>query len=109
MPYVETEAYYDNTIMREIRNNDNILIAYDISPVDGYVLHNSSLDVYEVDMVETDGAEEEDVEPTITRTLISRGYSHNSCSVFASYDFNINPDEIYAIKEDAVGEDGVIF
>lgn len=98
MPYVETESRYENTTMLEIRNKDNILMGYDIAPVEGYVLHNSALDQYEYDL-ETDEQKE----------LISHGYSYGSCSVNPDYDFDENPEEIYAIKEDAVGEDGIIY
>ena len=98
MPYIETESRYENTTMLEIRNKDNVLMGYDIAPVEGYVLHNSALDQYEYDL-ETDEQKE----------LISHGYSYGSCSVNPDYDFDENPEEIYAIKEDAVREDGVIY
>lgn len=98
MPYVETESRYENTTMLEIRNKDNVLMGYDIAPIEGYVLHNSALDQYEYDL-ETDEQKE----------LISHGYSYGSCSVNPDYDFDENPEEIYAIKEDVVGEDGIIY
>lgn len=106
MPYVETETRYENTAMLEIRNKDNVLMGYDIAPVEGYVLHNSALDQYEYDL-ETD--EQKDLETDEQKELISHGYSYGSCSVNSDYDFDENPEEIYAIKEDAVGEDGVIY
>lgn len=106
MPYVETESRYENTVRLEIRNKDNVLMGYDIAPVEGYVLHNSALDQYEYDL-ETD--EQKDMETDEPKKLISHGYSYGSCSVNPDYDFDDNPEEIYAIKEDAVGEDGVIY
>lgn len=106
MPYVETETRYENTAMLEIRNKDNVLMGYDIAPVEGYVLHNSALDQYEYDL-ETD--EQKDLETDEQKELISHGYSYGSCSVNPDYDFDENPEEIYAIKEDAVGEDGIIY
>lgn len=106
MPYVKTESRYENTAMLEIRNKDNVLMGYDIAPVEGYVLHNSALDQYEYDL-ETD--EQKDLETDEQKELISHGYSYGSCSVNPDYDFDENPEEIYAIKEDAVGEDGVIY
>lgn len=90
MPYIETETRYENTTMREIRNNDNVLMGYDIAPIEGYVLHNSAFDHYE----ET--------------VLISRGYSPSSSSVESDYDFEANPYEIYAIEKDSIGENDVI-
>lgn len=78
---------YDNTTMRENRNS------YDISPAEGYLLHNIVFDKYESD----------------SKQLISRGYSPSSCSVGKDYDFEANPKEIYAIKRDDVGENDVIY
>lgn len=98
MPYIETEARYENTTMKEIRNNDDILTGYDIAPIDGYVLHNKVLDSYDYD--------EETGEDT---ELSSKGYSKNSCSVEPTYDFDTNPDEIYAIAKDDVEEGSVIY
>lgn len=98
MPYIEIEARYENTTMREIRNNDNVLTGYDISPIDRYVIHNAALDTYEYDP-----------ETGEQKELLTKGYSTSSCSIVPNYDFDENPDEIYAIKKDAVGEDGVIY
>lgn len=97
MPYIETEARYENTTMREIRNNANALTGYDISPVNDYVLHNITFDNYEYDEI------------THERTkLVNKGYSPSSCSVEADYDFDANPKEIYAIKINDVGENDII-
>ena len=133
MPYIETESRYENTAMLEIRNKDNVLMGYDIAPVEGYVLHNSALDQYEYDLetneqkdnifmgYDIDSVEgyvshnsaldqyEYDLETNKQKKLISHGYSYGSCSVNPDYDFNENPEEIYAIKEDDVGEDGIIY
>ena len=87
MPFIETQTRFENTKMLEIRNNANETVAYDIAPLDGYALHNVCLDVYELDPEK----EEE-------RKLVSRGYSISSCSIGVDYDFDVNPDEIYAKK-----------
>ena len=96
MQYIETR--FENTIMKEIRDNDNKLIGYDISPDEGYVLHNSKLDNHNYD-----------IETKEQKELLTKGYSRSSCSIESNYDFDTNPYEIYAIKEDAVGDDGVIY
>ena len=49
MPYIDIEPRYENTTMREIRNDDNDLRGYDIAPIEGYVLHNKALDNYDYD------------------------------------------------------------
>lgn len=98
MPYINTESRYENTIMREIVNDNGDLRGYDIAPADGYVLHNKIMDYYEYDPeTQEDG------------DLISRGYSSSSSSVPADYDFDTNPSEIYAIEQDNIGEDDVIY
>lgn len=98
MPYIDTTPCYENTVMKEIRNNENVLTGYDIGPVDGYVIHNRALDEYEYDH-----------ETFEEKELIRRGFSPSSCSVGSEYDFDTNPDEIYAIKRDAVGENDGIY
>lgn len=98
MPFIETEAVYENTTMREIRNHENILTGYDIAPIGGYVLHNTVYDVYESNP-ETDEQGE----------LSSRGYSTSSCSVNATYDFGANIREIYAKNRNDIGEGEVIY
>ena len=98
MPYIDIESKYENTTMKEIRDNDDVLMGYDISPIEGYVLHNTTFDTYEYNP---------ETEELVK--LINRGYSPSSCSVKQDYDFDINPDEIYAIKTDSIGEDGIIY
>lgn len=98
MPYIETKARYENTTMREIRNDAGGLTGYDIAPIDGYVLHNSVLDTYDYDHETQEQGE-----------LISHGYSPSSCSVEPNYDFKENPYAIYAVKRDVIGDDGVIY
>ena len=98
MPFVETEACYEKKTMREIRNDAGDLTGYDIAQIEGYVLHNSSFDGYEYDPETNEQGD-----------LISTGYSPSSSSVEPGYDFDANPYEIYAVKRDAVGDDGVIY
>lgn len=98
MPFIETDARYENTTMREIQNKEGLLMGYDIAPIDGYVLHNVVFDMHERN------SETEDI-----GELISRGYSPSSCSVEASYDFEANPSEIYAKKRDDIEENEVVY
>lgn len=104
MPFIETEARYENTIMREIRNSDGVLNGYDIAPAEGYVLHNNSFDEYEY---KYDPESEEQEEP-LQGELISKGYSPSSSGVSADYDFDTNPSEIYAKKRDELEENEVV-
>lgn len=52
---------------------------YDIAPIEGYVLHNSNRDVYDID-IET-GEE-----------TFARGYSTSSSGVGLNYDFETTKD-----------------
>ena len=99
MPYIDTQARYENTTMREIRNTSGDLMGYDIAPIDEYVLHNTALDEYKYDPETNE----------LTDELISHGFSPSSSSVEADYDFDLNPYEIYAVKREDVGNDGVIY
>ena len=98
MPFIETQARYENTTMREIRNTENTLTGYDIAPAEGYVLHNTAYDVYEYDPETEEWGE-----------LISRGYSPSSSSIEADYDFDLNPYEIYAKSRDDIEDNEVIY
>lgn len=98
MPYVEIDSRYENTTMREIRNDSNDLTGYDISPIEGYVLHNKILDEYKYDKNTYEPLE-----------LISKGYSKSSSSVESDYDFTENPSEIYAVKIKEAEKTGNIY
>lgn len=62
---------------------------YEITPVYGYVLHNNVRDWTERN------------EETGEETLYL-GYSTSYASVPANYDFNENPNELYAVPADSV-------
>ena len=98
MPYIEIKSCYENTIMHEIRNLNDELTGYDIAPIDGYVLHNVVLDKRKYNPKTKEFDEE-----------ITLGYSPSSCSVQSNYDFDTNPNDIYAVKKASVGSNGVIY
>ena len=79
---------FENTIMKAYYDNEdeNVLRYYDIAPVEGYILHDNTLDVPEID----EGSFEK------TGNIIL-GYTPSSISVSARYDFETNPREIYAV------------
>lgn len=85
--YIETEALLDNTIFEARIKNGNI-ISYRISPVDGYKLHEITLDEPVFD--EETGEPTEQTIPGYTKAFVTAG---------ANYDFNVNDREIYAVKE----------
>lgn len=77
----------NTTMVKTLR--DGVHKQYNITPVYGYVLHNNVRDWTQID--------EEAGEETFYR-----GYSTSYSSVPASYDFNENPSEFYAVPADSV-------
>lgn len=102
MKYVEVDPYYENTTMQEMRNDDDVVLVYVIAPIEGYALHNVVYDTYDYEY-------DTDTETESQKVLVSRGYSSNSNSVGANYDFEANPSEIYAKKKDELGDGEVLY
>lgn len=85
----------ENTTMRKLLR-DGVHQTYNITPVAGYVLHDSSYDYPEVDP--------ETWEET-GRVLL--GYRTSTASVAANYDFTANPREFYAVPADSIPADQI--
>lgn len=68
---------------------DGVLRLYRIYPNEGYVLHNNVRDWKHIG-------------PETGEETFYRGYSTSGSSVPASYDFNENPNELYAVPDDSV-------
>ena len=68
---------------------DGVHRQYRIIPIDGYVLHNNVRDWKHID-------------PETGKETFYCGYSTSCSSVPASYDFQENPNEIYAVPADSV-------
>jgi len=93
MPRVDVTPYYENTTQQAYYSDAELtnLLTYVISPVDGFVIHDKELDMPEYD---------ENFNETGNVTL---GFTGGSISVAAaSYDFEANPREIYAIPRSEV-------
>ncbi len=86
--YKEIEALIENTKFEaRIDENENI-ISYRISPIEGYKLHEKTLDEPVVD------------EETMQETgEIKKGYTKSFVTAGYNYDFEENEREIYAVKE----------
>ena len=89
MARVDVTPVYENTTMKAYYNNSNVLRAYYIAPIEGYVLHDNSYDQPVIDM--------ETFEPTGEIMLGYIPYP-TFVSVGYNYDFEANPREIYAVK-----------
>ena len=86
--YTETKALIENTIFEARMKNDNI-ISYRIRPVEGYKLHEKTLDKY---ILNDDGEETGDVILGFTKAYITTG---------ANYNFEVNDREIYCVPVDS--------
>ena len=95
--YVDVTPYYENTRQQAYYNNTtNELRFYEIAPVDGYVLHDQTLDTPEFD--------EELMEETGN---ILPGYTPGSITVPHNYNFEANPRQIYAVLRTTVPENQI--
>lgn len=84
----------ENTTMKKVFR-DGIHVQYDITPNDGYVLHDA---VWDVPVYDEEGNETGD---------IVLGYRTYTASVGANYDFDVNPRGFYAVLESSVPADQI--
>lgn len=98
MAYVNVTPIYENTTMQEYYNDANVLRAFRIAPIEGYVLHSTSYD--------TEVYDEETMEPT---GEIIPGFIPYPAfiQVGYNYDFVANPKQIYAVPADTVPENQI--
>ena len=80
------------TVMKLIA--DGVHITYELTPNDGYVLHDNRSDWVERDEYGNEIG-------------IILGYVQGTVSVAASYDFTANPYELYAVLRSTVPEDQI--
>ncbi len=95
---VDVTPVYENTTMKASYNDSNILRTYRIYPIEGYVLHASTLDREVID--------EETGEPTGEILLGYYPYPAFG-TVPYNYDFAANPKQFYAVPEDSVPADQI--
>lgn len=86
--YKQIEAKLENTIF-EAREMDGKITSYVIRPQEGYKLHEITLDEPVFD--------EETMQETGKKKL---GFTTEFVTAGANYDFEKNPREIYAVKEE---------
>jgi hypothetical protein len=84
----------ENTTM-QLRVVNDTPRSYWITPVDGYVLHDTSYDYHEAD---------ENGNPT---GVVVLGYRTSTATCGANYDFTANPREFYAVPADSVPADQI--
>lgn len=81
MGYISVEPIIENTTMEKYVNSNGVERTYVIAPIDGYVLHDSRKDFTRLD--------ENDEE------ILLEGFGRGSVSVPISYDFVVNPFNLY--------------
>jgi hypothetical protein len=74
--------------------SDGVHRRYEITPNDGYALHDQVRDWTETD-------------PETLEEIVVRGYTTGTASCAASYDFTANPREFYAVPADSVPADQI--
>lgn len=84
----------ENTTMQTVFNNGKH-VGYEITPNDGYVLHDT---VWDVPVYDEEGNETGE---------IVLGYRTYTASVGANYDFDANPRGFYAVLESSVPADQI--
>ena len=98
MARIDVTPIYENTTMQAYYNSSNVLRAYYIKPVEGYVLHEKSYDTEVIDP--------ETLEPT---GEIKLGYIPYPAFVSVPYNYNFgeNPYNIFAVPADTVPENQI--
>ena len=87
-----TPSLIENTLMQKMIR-DGVHVTYTIRAVDGYVLHDKRNDWEDMD---------ENGDP-----VLMLGYAIGTVTCAASYDFETNPWEFYAVPEDSVPADQI--
>ena len=85
--FKEIQPKIENTIFEACQNEADETLWYRISPVEGYKLHEVTLD--------EEVMNEETLEPT---GKIKLGYTKSYVTAGAEYDFEKNEREIYAVE-----------
>lgn len=83
----------ENTTM-QLRIKDDVPFVYHITPIEGYVLHDTARDWDDINL---------DTGETIHKLGFGRGTS--TCAAY--YDFSANPREFFAVPEDSVPADQI--
>ena len=98
MAQIPVDPVYENTTMTAYYNSSNVLRAYFITAVEGYLLHDEQYDFIEID--------EETGEPT-GETMLGYIPYPAPVSVGYNYEFEANPRNIFAIPEGTVPENQI--
>lgn len=82
-----------NTTMRKLLS-DGVHLTYNITPIDGYVLHDK-------------GRDWTDIDPETEEEIMYLGYTTGTASCAANYNFTANPREFYAVPAEGVPPDQI--
>lgn len=89
-----TPSLIENTKIEKVLRDGVTHIQYRIQALAGYVLHDNRLDW-------------EDIDPETREPVFRLGYTKGRKTITASYDFEANPNELYAVPDDSVLDDQI--
>lgn len=92
MARITVEARIPNTRMEAYYNTSNVLRTYFIYPLEGYALHDNA---YDEPIRDEEGNETGEVKQRFTTSFTT---------VLANYNFEENPDNIFAILRSEINE-----
>ena len=93
MAQIPVEARIPNTRMEAYYNTSNVLRKYYIYPIEGYALHSN---YYDAPILDEFGNETGEILQMFTTAYTT---------VVANYDFDANPDNIFAVPLSELDED----
>lgn len=93
MARITVEAKFPNTRMEAYYNTNNVLRTYYIYPLEGYALHDNAYDEHVIDEYGNETGE--------VRQMFTTAFT----TVPATYDFEANPDNIFAVPLSELDED----
>ena len=97
----DTTPIIENTTM-QIYSNDTGDVAYRITPISGYVLHDNARDDYEIDEATGDFVLDENGE-----LIVLQGFTRGTASCSIRYDFEANEREFFTRLESEVPADRI--
>ena len=95
MALVPVETRFENTRMEAFYNSNNVLKSFYIYPLEGYALHDNA---YDEDVFDEEG------NPTGEKI---QKFTTAYTSVWHTYDFEANPDNIFAIPLSEIDENQI--
>lgn len=98
----DTTPIIPNTTMQIYTNGQGVDLAYYITPIEGYVIHDKARDFQAVDPDTFDPLFDENGDP-----IMVQGFTTATASCGLNYDFEANPREFFTKPENEVPADQI--